>query len=58
MAESMIIPMDVINNTIRNAKTCIACEDTDYQKQYYRGIADAFEKLKQLAKENKLKLKG
>ena len=35
----------------KNAKTCIAFEDNDHQKQYFRGVKDTLENLLAKAKE-------
>jgi len=37
---------------IKSANTCIAFEDSDYQKQYFRGVKDTLENLLVKAKAN------
>ncbi len=39
---------------IKNAKTCIAFEDTESQKQYFRGVKDTLENLLAKAKANEV----
>lgn len=55
MANSITISEETINNAIKNAKICISFEDDDHTKQYYRGVLDTFEKLKELNNQDLLK---
>jgi hypothetical protein len=34
------ISEEQLEQAIKNAKVCIAFEDSDYQKQYFRGVLD------------------
>lgn len=48
------ISQEQLEQAIKNAKVCIAFEDSDYQKQYYRGVKDTLENLLEKAKANKI----
>jgi len=48
------ISEEQLEQAIKNAKVCIAFEDNDHQKQYYRGVRDTLENLLEKAKANKI----
>jgi hypothetical protein len=48
------ISEEQLEQAIKNAKVCIAFEDNEMQKQYFRGALDTLKNLLQKAKANKV----
>ena len=48
------ISKEQLEGAIKNAKVCIAFEDNDFQKQYFRGALDTLQNLLDKAKANKI----
>jgi len=46
------ISKEQLEQAIKNAKTCIAFEDNESQKQYFRGVKDTLENLLDKANKN------
>ena len=55
MSKTITISIETINNAIKNANTCIAFEDNESDKKYYRGVKDTFVKLLELNEKGLLK---